>query len=438
MYNLNAMLTLRKVKVVKGQLRVPSDKSISHRAIILSALAQGRSIIRNWLISDDTMATLHAFAQIGTQIERRGDEITVSGRNYNFSEPYNVLDARNSGTTARLLLGVLATQEFFSVVTGDESLRSRPMLRVVEPLRQMGASIDGRERGNKLPIGVRGGKLKGISFFNKKASAQVKSSLLLAGLRADGITEITEPYLSRDHTERMLRLFGAEITQMEGKDGHIIKLKGEQKLHGCEVLCPADPSSAAFFAALAVLTKSSHLILKEVLVNPTRDGFFRKLRQMGARIEYTNLREISGEPVADIVIEGIEKLKGTNIGKEDIPSLIDELPLLALVMSLAEGTSTVKGAEELRVKESDRIRATVENLKNMGANIEEYEDGFYIEGVERLRGSLIRTFGDHRIAMTFSVAGLVAEGETTIDNPECVSVSYPNFYEDLNKIIHRT
>ncbi len=438
MYNLNAMLTLRKVKVVKGQLRVPSDKSISHRAIILSALAQGRSVIRNWLISDDTMATLHAFAQIGTQIERRGDEITVSGRNYNFSEPYNVLDARNSGTTARLLLGVLATQEFFSVVTGDESLRSRPMLRVVEPLRQMGASIDGRERGNKLPIGVRGGKLKGISFFNKKASAQVKSSLLLAGLRADGITEITEPYLSRDHTERMLRLFGAEITQMETKEGHIIKLKGEQKLYGCEVSCPADPSSAAFFTALAVLTKSSHLVLKEVLVNPTRDGFFRKLRQMGARIEYTNLREISGEPVADIVIEGIEKLKGTNIGKEDIPSLIDELPLLALVMSLAEGTSTVKGAEELRVKESDRIRATVENLKNMGANIEEYEDGFYIEGVERLRGSLIRTFGDHRIAMTFSVAGLVAEGETTIDNPECVSVSYPNFYEDLNKIIHRT
>ncbi|WP_340690992.1 3-phosphoshikimate 1-carboxyvinyltransferase [Hydrogenobacter thermophilus] len=432
------MYKLKKAKSVKGELRVPSDKSISHRAVILSAIAEGKSVIRNWLSSEDTLATLQIAKALGTKVETKGNELMITGRDFNFCEPDHVLDARNSGTTARLFLGVLATQEFFSVITGDESLRNRPMLRVVEPLRQMGAFLDGREKGNKLPICVRGGKLKGISFFNKRASAQVKSSLLLAGLKAEGITEITEPYLSRDHTERMLKLFGANITQLEGSSGHIIKIAGGQKLYGCEISCPADPSSAAFFVALATLLEDSQLILKDVLINPTRDGFFRKLRQMGAYVEYANVREVSGEPVADIVVEGGRKLKGLNITKEDVPSLIDELPLLALVMSLAEGSSMVKGAEELRFKESDRIKAVVENLRSMGANIEEYQDGFYIEGVEKLKGANIKTYSDHRIAMTFSVAGLVAEGETTIDNPECVSVSYPNFYEDLNKIILQT
>ncbi|MGC8852913.1 MAG: 3-phosphoshikimate 1-carboxyvinyltransferase, partial [Hydrogenobacter sp.] len=354
------------------------------------------------------------------------------------SEPSDIIDAKNSGTTARLLMGVLSTQEFFSVITGDESLRNRPMLRVVEPLRQMGAWLDGREKGNKLPVAIRGGKLKGISFFNKKASAQVKSALLLASLKADGITEITEPYLSRDHTERMLRLFGAEITQLEGKDGHIVKLRGGQKLHAREIYCPADPSSSAFFVALAVLTEGSELILKDVLVNPTRDGFFRKLKQMGAHLEYINLREISGEPIADIWVKGEGRLKGIDIREEDIPSLIDELPILALIMALAKGTSSVRGARELRIKESDRIKAIVENLRSMGAKIEEYEDGFYIEGVEKLRGAHIKTYKDHRIAMTFSIAGLVAEGETIIDHPECVSVSYPEFYKDLERLIHQT
>jgi 3-phosphoshikimate 1-carboxyvinyltransferase len=432
------MLRITKIRAVKGELRVPSDKSISHRAVILSAIAEGKSVIRNWLRSEDTLATLQIAKALGTKVETKGNELIIIGRDFNFFEPANVLDARNSGTTARLFLGVLATQEFFSVITGDESLRNRPMLRVVEPLRQMGAFLDGREKGNKLPICVRGGKLKGVSFFNKRASAQVKSSLLLAGLKAEGITEITEPYLSRDHTERMLKLFGANITQIEGENGHIVKLTGGQKLLGSEVSCPADPSSASFFVALATLLEDSHLILKDVLINPTRDGFFRKLRQMGAYVEYANVREVSGEPVADIVVEGGRKLKGVNITKEDVPSLIDELPLLALVMSLADGPSMVKGAEELRFKESDRIKAVVENLRSMGANIEEYQDGFYIEGVEKLKGANIKTYSDHRIAMTFSVAGLVAEGETTIDNPECVSVSYPNFYEDLNKIILQT
>ncbi|SNZ15787.1 3-phosphoshikimate 1-carboxyvinyltransferase [Hydrogenobacter hydrogenophilus] len=432
------MLTLKKIKMVKGEIRVPSDKSISHRAILISSIAEGKSVIRNWLVSEDTKATFNAVLQLGVKAHMKGNEVIIEGRDYLFNEPSNILDAKNSGTTARLLMGVLSTQDFFSVITGDESLRNRPMLRVVEPLRQMGAWLDGREKGNKLPVAIRGGKLKGISFFNKRASAQVKSALLLASLKADGITEITEPYLSRDHTERMLRLFGAEITQLEGVDGHIVKIKGGQKLYGCEVYCPADPSSSAFFVALAVLIEGSELILKDVLVNPTRDGFFRKLKQMGAHIEYLNLREISGEPIADIWVKGKGRLRGINVGEEDIPSVIDELPLLALIMSLAEGTSSVRGAQELRVKESDRIKAVVENLRSMGAKIEEYEDGFYIEGVEKLRGAYIRTYKDHRIAMTFSIAGLVADGETIIDNPECVSVSYPDFFKDLERLTHQT
>jgi len=432
------MLTLKKIKMVKGEIRVPSDKSISHRAIFISSIAEGKSVVKNWLVSEDTMATFNAMIQLGVKALIKGSEVMVEGRNYLFNEPSNVLDAKNSGTTARLLMGVLSTQDFFSVITGDDSLRNRPMLRVVEPLRQMGATLDGKEKGNKLPVAIRGGKLKGMSFFNKRASAQVKSALLLASLKAEGLTEIIEPYLSRDHTERMLRLFGAELTQLEGKEGHMVKIKGGQKLYACDVYCPADPSSSAFFVALAVLTEGSELILKDVLVNPTRDGFFRKLRQMGAHVEYLNLREISGEPIADIWVKGKGRLRGINVSEEDVPSVIDELPLLALVMSLAEGSSSVRGAQELRVKESDRIKAVVENLRSMGAKIEEYEDGFYIEGVERLKGAYIRTYADHRIAMTFSIAGLVADGETIIDNPQCVSVSYPNFFRDLETLIHQT
>ncbi|MFN7065596.1 MAG: 3-phosphoshikimate 1-carboxyvinyltransferase, partial [Aquificaceae bacterium] len=296
------------------------------------------------------------------------------------------------------------------------------------------AFLDGREKGNKLPVCVRGGGLKGINFFNKKASAQVKSALLLAGLRAEGYTEILEPVLSRDHTERMLTAFGVEVVQIEGMEGHMIKVRGGQRLTATELLCPADPSSASFFVALASLLKGSDLLLKDVLVNPTRDGFFRKLMQMGAYIRYENLREISKEPIADIYVRYSGRLKAVEVLPEEVPSMIDELPLLAVVMSLAEGTSRVRGAQELRVKESDRIRAVVLNLKAMGVKVEEYEDGFEIEGCEGLRGALIKTYKDHRIAMTFSIAGLVADGETTIDNPECVAVSYPEFYKHLERI----
>ncbi|MDQ7038576.1 MAG: 3-phosphoshikimate 1-carboxyvinyltransferase [Aquificota bacterium] len=419
---------------VLGRIRVPSDKSVSHRAVILGALARGKTRIRKWLVSGDTLATLDIMRSLGTKVEREGEDLIVEGRDFEFDEPGNVLDAKNSGTTARILMGVLSTQRFFSVITGDGSLRKRPMGRVTEPLRRMGAKLDGREGGTRLPVAVRGGRLRGVDHFNEKSSAQVKSALLIAGLRAEGRTSVTEPFRSRDHTERMLRAFGVEVEEARTEKGFRVSVEGGGTLRGTEVLCPADPSSASFFVALCLLS-GGELTLEEVLVNPTRDGFFRKVKEMGAEVRYENLREVSGEPVADVYVRYSGRLRGVGVTPEEVPGLIDEIPVLAVLMALAEGTSEVKGAGELRFKESDRIRAVVENLRSMGAKVEEFEDGFVVEGVEKLRGSLIRTYSDHRIAMAFTVAGLVAEGETVIDDPDCVRVSYPGFFEDLRKVI---
>ena len=429
------MKKIEKIKRVKGELRVPSDKSITHRAFILGALASGETLVKEPLISEDTRATLEILKKLGTEIQEGENEIVIKGRNYVFTEPKEILDCKNSGTTARLMSGVLATQPFFSVLFGDESLRERPMLRVVEPLREMGAQIDGREEGNKLPIAIRGGKLKGISYFNKRASAQVKSCLLLAGLRAEGITEVIEPVLSRDHTERMLKLFGVEVITIPEERGHILKVKGGQELHGTEIYCPADPSSAAYFAALATLAPEGSLKLKDVLLNPTRDGFYRKLLEMGADITFENTREVSNEPRADLVVKPVERLKAVKVKPEEVPSLIDEIPILAILMALADGVSEVRGAKELRYKESDRIKAIVHNLRKMGVKVEELEDGFIIEGTDKLKGAKIETFGDHRIAMAFTVAGLVTDEEVIIDRPECVSISYPQFWDDLFKVV---
>ncbi len=423
---------------IEGTLRVPSDKSISHRAIILGSLADGPVRVKNWLRAADTLATLNIYRQLGVEIEEiTPTELVVKGKGFEgLREPSDILDAQNSGTTTRLTLGVLATQPFFSVITGDNSLRRRPMLRVVKPLRQMGATIDGREEGNLLPLAVRGGQLKGISFFNKKASAQVKSALLLAGLQAEGITEVEEPYLSRDHTERMLQLFEVDLNIIPTEGGILVKLKGGQTLKGDkDIVVPADPSSAAFFAAAAVLLPGSHLVLKDVLINPTRDGFFRKLKEMGANIEYTNVREISREPIADIEVKYSPDLRGVEVHPEEVPAMIDELPLLAVVATQAEGRTLIRGASELRVKESDRIKATVENLRKMGAKIEELPDGMVIEGKTPLKGAKIKTYDDHRIAMAFTIAGLIADGPVELDNPECVKISYPNFFEDLKKVL---
>jgi len=424
---------------LKGEIRVPSDKSISHRAIIIGSLADGPVRVKKWLRSADTTATLNIYRQLGASIEELSeDELLIKGKGlYSFREPTDILNAQNSGTTTRLTLGVLAAQPFFSVLTGDESLRRRPMLRVVKPLREMGALIDGREEGNLLPIAVRGNKLKGISFFNKKASAQVKSALLLAGLHAEGLTEVEEPYLSRDHTERMLQLFEVKLDIIPLERGILVKLKGPQQPVGDkEIFVPADPSSAAFFAAAAVLLPGSEILLKDVLINPTREGFFRKLQEMGASIEYINVRELSMEPVTDIVVKYSPNLKGVKVSAEEVPAMIDELPLLAVVATQAEGETRIEGAAELRVKESDRIKATVENLKKMGADIEELPDGMVIKGKTPLRGNVkITTYNDHRIAMAFTIAGLIADGPVRLDNPECVAVSYPHFFEDLKRLL---
>ncbi|NPB08341.1 MAG: 3-phosphoshikimate 1-carboxyvinyltransferase [Aquificae bacterium] len=428
------MKKVEKIKAVRGQLRVPSDKSITHRAFILGALAEGETLVKKPLLSEDTRATLEILKELGTEVRLSEEEVVIKGRNFLFSEPRNVLDAKNSGTTARIMMGVLATQPFFSVLTGDESLRERPMLRVVEPLREMGAKIDGREEGNRLPVALRGGRLRAISHFNKRSSAQVKSALLLAGLRAEGITEVAEPVLSRDHTERMLRLFGADLITIPAEEGHIVKIRGGQTLTASEVYCPADPSSAAYFVALGLLAPEGEIRLKEVLLNPTRDGFYRKVVEMGGELSFENYSELSNEPRADVLVRPASRLRAVKVHPEEVPSLIDELPILAVLMALAEGVSEVRGAKELRYKESDRIRTIVDNLRRLGVEVEEYEDGFAVKGTGKLRGGLIETRGDHRIAMAFTIAGLVTDEEVIIDNPQCVSVSYPTFWEDLAKV----
>jgi len=427
---------ISKVKSLKGKLRVPSDKSISHRAIILSSLANGTSIVKNFLKAGDTLTTVSAYKKLGVKIEEHNDLIFIHGNGLDgLKEPDDVLDMGNSGTTTRLTLGVIAGQKIFATFTGDNSLRRRPMKRVLSPLKMMGAHVDGREKGEYLPVAIRGGNLRGIEFFNERASAQVKSALLLAGLTTSRKTTVIEPVMSRDHTERMLKSMGANIKTEFDEGGYRVHIFGGKELNAIDIDVPADPSSAAFFVAGAVLVEGSEVILEEVLVNPTRDGFFRKLKQMGANIEYINQREQAGEPVADILVRYSPDLKGVEVEKQEIPSMIDELPLLALVATRAEGETIIKNAKELRVKESDRIKAIVENLKALGIEVEELEDGMIIKGKQKIKGGVVDSFKDHRIAMGFSILGLISEDGITIKDAECATISYPNFYEDLNRLI---
>lgn len=426
---------IHKVKAIKGELRVPSDKSISHRSIILTSLAEGKSTVKNFLKAGDTLTTINVYRKLGVDIKEVEDKIEVHGVGLRgFTEPDDILDMGNSGTTTRLTMGVLAGQSFFSVMTGDNSLRKRPMGRVANPLKKMNAIIDGRRNGELLPISVRGNKLQGISFFNEKASAQVKSAILLAGLNAEGITTVEEPYISRDHTEKMLKAMGADIKIYKNNTYKVVLNPGK-KLTPVEMEIPADPSSAAFFAAAAVLVPDSELLLKEVLVNPTRDGFFRKLKEMGANIEYINERIVIGEPVADIKVKYSPDLKGIKIEKKDIPSMIDEIPILCIVATQAEGETIITGASELRVKESDRIKAVVKNFKNLGLEIEELPDGMIIKGKQKIKGGIVNSFHDHRIAMAFSILGLISEENIKIKDADCAYISYPEFYEHLQSII---
>jgi len=425
-------MIIKKLEKIQKELRVPSDKSISHRSIMFNALAEGVSHVKNWLVAEDTMATLEIFKKLGIDIKKDKNNLEIRGGKEYFKEPEDILDAKNSGTTTRITAGILAGFNFFSVLTGDESLKKRPMKRITRPLSLMGANIIGREDASLLPIAIKGGSLIGGSFENKEASAQVKSCLLVAGLLAKNgsITEVIEPYVSRDHTERMLSSMGADLSTLLDSN-YIVKIKSGTDLKPVDVDVPADPSSAAFIAALAILTKDSHVLLKDVLVNPTRDGFFQKAKDMGTNINYTNLRHQNGEDIADIEVRYSPNLKAITIEEKDVPSLIDEIPILSVLMCFADGISLVKGAKELRKKESDRIRAIYVNLRHAGAIIEEFEDGFSIKGPCKLKLKEIKSFKDHRIAMSMSILGMVLGTEPTLDDKECINISYPSFFEDI-------
>ena len=424
-------IELTNVKRFKGEFSPPPDKSISHRAVIFSSLSEGRSSIKNFLKADDPRSTIQAFRALGIAIEEKQDDILIEGRGlYGLSEPTDIIDCGNSGTTIRLLTGVLAGSRFFSVLNGDHSLRTRPMRRVIDPLTQMGAEIKGRDGNKYPPLAVAGRTLHPIHYNLPVASAQVKSAVLLAGLYAEGETELVEPSKSRDHTERILPAFGAHVKT----DGLNIRIRGGTTLKGGEITVPGDFSSAAFFIVGALLIGNSDITMYGVGVNPTRTGLLNILKAMGAEFEMHNMRTVSGEPVADIYCRGIQNLQAIDVTKAEIPSLIDEFPILCVAATRAEGTTTIRGAEELRVKESDRIKSMATELGKLGVHVEEFSDGLSIQGMSPLSGAELESYGDHRIAMALSIAALIADGSTTIHGISSVNISFPGFFNLLRKL----
>jgi|WetSurMetagenome_2_1015567.scaffolds.fasta_scaffold00023_97 3-phosphoshikimate 1-carboxyvinyltransferase len=423
---------IKKSKGLRGEIVPPPDKSISHRAVMFASMAEGRSRVTNFLRAEDPLSTVKAFRMLGVEVTDNGsDELVIDGKGLNgFVEPDDVIDCGNSGTTIRLISGLLAGNPFFSVLTGDDSLKKRPMARVIDPLKKMGAAISARGGDKYPPIAIRGGGLKAIDYIMPMASAQVKSCLILAGLYAEGTTIITEPQKSRDHTERMLAAMGADIRA----DGFRISIRGGRRLEALDMQAPADFSSAAFFIAAALIVPNSEIMIKGVGVNPARTGMLRVLEQMGATIKLENIREVSGEPVADIVCATSGRLAAASIGRDLIPSLIDEFPIICVLASLADGVTQIRGAEELRAKESDRIRAMATELSKLGVELSEYPDGMDITGGEELKGSGIESYGDHRIAMSLSVAGLVSKTGMLIKDASCVDISFPGFYEKLREL----
>lgn len=412
---------------ITGEIEVVADKSISHRALLISSVSGGTSRIKNFLRADDCISTMTCLKKLGVEISEKNGEIIVKGNGLKLKEPQEILDAGNSGTTVRLLSGLLAGQNFTAKITGDESLSKRPMNRIIEPLQKMGAKI--KSENGYLPIEITGGSLKPANYESKISSAQVKSCVLFAGLYADGITSFSEPEKSRDHTERMLKNSGADISVK----GNTVSVKGIAKLRSSDVVVPGDISSAAFFMVAAAIVKNSELRIKNVGINPTRTGIIDVLKRMGANIKIENKIEIGNEPVADIIIKSSE-LKSTEIKKEEIPLLIDEIPIIAVAATQAEGITKITGAKELRVKETDRLKAMSLELKKMGADIEELEDGLIIKGPVKLTGAKVDSYKDHRIAMSLAIASLVAEGNTGIKDRDCVNISFPEFFEVLRKI----
>lgn len=425
---------IRTVLKLQGEVTPPGDKSISHRAAILSSIAQGKAIVRNFLPGGDCLSTLSCLRELGVEFNLSSGlpatlEITGVGSR-GFREPENPLDAGNSGTTMRLLSGLLAAQPFLSIITGDASLRTRPMGRVIKPLQEMGAQIWGRAGDTLAPLAIRGGNLHGIKYSLPVASAQLKSALLLAGLFAEGTTTLKEPALSRDHTERMLQAMGARLSV----DGSWINLSPlTTPLQALSMNIPGDISSAAYWLVAAVIHPRAKVKVANVGINPGRTGILDVLRAMGGRLILENQRQEGGEPVADIVAESSE-LTGIDIKGDIIPRLIDEVPLVALVACLARGTTTIEDIGELRVKESDRIKTTVQGLSKLGGKLEELPAGMIIQGVQKLRGAVVDSNGDHRLAMTLAVAASVADGDTVINNAGVVDISYPEFWQDMERI----
>lgn len=423
------MLIVNKISKISGQITVPGDKSISHRAIMLGAISSGKSVIKGFLNGQDCLRTINCFRAMGICICQEGDNVEVQGKGlYGLREPDDVLDAGNSGTTMRLMSGILAGQDFLSVITGDQSLRNRPMARIAVPLRQMGACIDGRNQGEYAPLVIRGGNLHGLTWQSPVASAQLKSAVLLAGLYAAGVTTVKEPVLSRDHTERMLAGFGIEVSRNENE----ISIK-PGVLEGQKVDVPGDISSAAFFMVAAAALPGSHLVIRNVGLNPTRTGIIDVLCQMGAQIEIDNISVTGGEEAGDIIVRGA-KLRGVDIGHEIIPRLIDEIPVIAVAAALAQGTTLITGASELKVKESNRLAAILAELSKIGVQVEELSDGLKIVGPNQIRGAIINSHNDHRIAMAMAICGLFAAGETTIVNSDCIDISFPGFTRLLSEI----
>lgn len=418
------------IKGLKGEVTVPGDKSISHRAVMFGALSEGKTEITNFLQGADCLSTIGCFRRLGIDIENQENTVTIWGKGLDgLSAPSGTLDAGNSGTTTRLISGILAAQPFTTTLTGDSSIQKRPMKRIIEPLSMMGARIESLNGNGCAPLQINGSPLHGIHYHSEVASAQVKSAILLAGLYAEGETAVTEPVLSRNHSELMLRTFGANIRS----EGTTAVISPRPRLTGQKIRVPGDISSAAYFIAAGLLVPGSDILIHNVGINPTRAGILKAAKAMGGHVSLLNENR-EGEPTADLHVV-YRPLHGTVIEGDMIPTLIDELPIIAVMAAAASGTTIIRNAAELKVKESNRIDVMVRNLSAMGCSITGTEDGMIIEGKGSselpLTGAVIDSFADHRIAMSFAVASLIAEGETTIRGSECVSISYPDFYSDL-------
>lgn len=430
-------MELTNISGLKGEVAIPGDKSISHRCVMFGSISSGITEVTNFLPGADCRATIDCFRRMGIDIEHNETSVIVHGKGLRgLRAPQDILDVGNSGTTTRLICGILAGQPFDSKLSGDNSLNSRPMRRIMEPLTQMGANVSSVLRNDCAPLYIAPGQLHGIHYSSPVASAQVKSCLLLAGLYADGETSVTEPFLSRNHTELMLKEFGADVRSVYETGGTkaTASIRTCRQLYGQKISVPGDISSAAYFIAAGLLVPNSEILIKNVGINPTRAGIFEVCQNMGADISLFNERKEGGEPIGDILVR-TSNLHGTTIEGSLIPTLIDEIPVIAVMAAMAEGTTVIRDAAELKVKETNRIETVTDNLRAMGCDVEPTDDGMIIHGGKRLHGTTIHTLLDHRIAMAFSIAALVADGVTKILDSHCVDVSYPTFYDTFEYLL---